>query len=279
MKLPRKLKTLYLYLKELFSSYEIFAHEVEILSILENVLRKGREFIFLNPDFILNNDQLSKLQNIIKRRLKGEPLAYILGEVYFYGIKFYIKNGVFIPRKETEHLIDAFLSLDISKGKILDLCCGCGIIGLSLKKLLPDLDVTLSDISEKAIENAQNNSLQLNLKVNIIKSNLFENIKDKFNVIISNPPYIPTKEIENLCREVREYEPRKALDGGSRGVFFYNQIFKQGKNFLVPGGYIIIELNPFLSDKVKLISEKWGFTVIKIVRDYSGYERVLVCNL
>ena len=182
-------------------------------------------------DFLKNNwmsllalaiSLIALFKDLIKARLDNKPLQYILGTTNFYGLELIVNKNVLIPRFETEELVENTKKIietkfkDISKIKILDLCCGSGAIGLALKNLFPEIDVTMSDISRSALEVAKQNSAKLNLKSEIIESNLFENIKEKYNIIVSNPPYIKVgEEIEDI---VKNNEPPLALYAGEDGL-------------------------------------------------------------
>lgn len=197
----------------------------------------------------LDIKELKKLNKYNKRNLKrienNYPIQYIIGYVNFYGNKINVNKNTLIPRYETEYLIEKTLNYikkyNFENPRILDLCTGSGAIGLTLKKELPNSRVTLSDISKKALKVAKKNQKELELSVDIVKSDLFKNLKNnKYDIIISNPPYVMTTEI--LPKEVT-YEPKLALYSGEKGINHIEQIFKEIKNYLNQRYLICLEIN------------------------------------
>lgn len=209
---------------------------------------------------------------------KDYPVQYIIGYVDFYGLKINVNEFTLIPRYETEYLIELTLKeikkMNLANPKILDLCTGSGDIGLTLKSLLPSSEVTLSDISKDALMVANKNKNELNLDVNIIESDLFKNIQGKFDVIISNPPYVMTNEI--LPKDVL-YEPHLALYSGPKGIDHIEEIFKNIKSHLNNKYLIALEINeksePDITNLIKTYFEK--NINYKFMKDLAGKTRYL----
>ena len=209
---------------------------------------------------------------------KDYPVQYIIGYVDFYGLKINVNEFTLIPRYETEYLIELTLKkikkMNLANPKILDLCTGSGAIGLTLKSLLPSSEVTLSDISKDALMVANKNKNELNLDVNVIESDLFKNIPGKFDVIISNPPYVMTN--ETLPKEVL-YEPHLALYSGPKGIDHIEEIFKNIKSHLNNKYLIALEINeksePDITNLIKTYFEK--NINYKFMKDLAGKTRYL----
>lgn len=209
---------------------------------------------------------------------KDYPVQYIIGYVDFYGLKINVNEFTLIPRYETEYLIELTLkeikNMNLANPKILDLCTGSGAIGLTLKSLLPSSEVTLSDISKDALMVANKNKNELNLDVNIIESDLFKNIPGKFDVIISNPPYVMTN--ETLPKDVL-YEPHLALYSGPKGIDHIEEIFKNIKSHLNNKYLIALEINeksePDITNLIKTYFEK--NINYKFMKDLAGKTRYL----
>ena len=209
---------------------------------------------------------------------KDYPVQYIIGYVDFYGLKINVNEFTLIPRYETEYLIELTLKeikkMNLANPKILDLCTGSGAIGLTLKSLLPSSEVTLSDISKDALMVANKNKNELNLDVNIIESDLFKNIQGKFDVIISNPPYVMTN--ETLPKDVL-YEPHLALYSGLKGIDHIEEIFKNIKSHLNNKYLIALEINeksePDITNLIKTYFEK--NINYKFMKDLAGKTRYL----
>lgn len=213
-----------------------------------------------------------RLLEIDRRLAQGEPLHYAIGEISFYGRKFSVGRGVLIPRLETELMIEKAILLAKEsfreRVKVLDLCSGSGVLGITFS-LEINSHLTMSDISDIALHYSEMNAKNLGLECyNIIKSDLFSEINESFDIIISNPPYIPTKDIEELESSVRDYEPLIALDGGDEGLDFYRRIFKDLPNYLNKGGFFMAEIGYNQGDAIKKLCED-----IEVYKDYQGHDR------
>lgn len=262
------------YLKDLEYTYPIY----ETRRILSDLLNKDLSYLVSHDEDLLDSKIENKYFEILEKRQKGIPLQYILGEEDFYGRTFKVIEGVLIPRQDTEISVKKILNI-IENNQInnmLEIGCGTGIVSISVD-LESSIDVTAVDISEKAIENTRINKEKLNSKIKIIKSDLFSNINEKFDLIYSNPPYIKSKEIENLQVEVRDYEPRLALDGGEDGLFFYRSIIKSSPEFLNHKGFLVFEIGyDEAEDICNLMKDKFE---VEVYKDLNNLDRVVVGQL
>ena len=226
----------------------------------------------------------SFFENFEKRR-RRIPLAQILGRQSFYGLDFFVNEDVLIPRADTECLVDLVLEdyADLAKQagssslNILDLCTGSGCIGISVAKHLPYQELLLVDLSEKALAMAKKNAEKhLGENVTLLQSDLLTGVRGKkFSLLLSNPPYIVSKVIPGLDREVSEYEPKMALDGGEDGLVFYRRIAKEAKAVLLPGARLYLEIGYDQGESVKDIFQKEGYEAVEVFPDLAGNPRVL----
>lgn len=227
--------------------------------------------------------QYALIQDVLKRRVNNEPLAKIFGETEFFGLKFSVNKNVLTPRQETEILVENVLKENLQNKKdveILDLCTGSGAIGITLANALKNAQVLAVDISEEALIVAENNAEKNKTKnIKFRQSDLFSGIKKhkKFDVIVSNPPYIATDEIAKLDKEVKNFDPILALDGGVDGLYFYKKIVLDAPSFLKPNGKLFLEIGYKQGAKVKKLLTQ-DFENIKIVKDYAGLPRVVVAT-
>lgn len=262
------------YLKDLEYTDPIY----ETRRILSDLLNKDLSYLVSHDEDLLDSKIENKYFEILEKRQKGIPLQYILGEEDFYGRTFKVIEGVLIPRQDTEISVEKILNV-IENNQInnmLEIGCGTGIVSISVD-LESSVDVTAVDISEKAMENTRINKENLNSKIKIIKSDLFSNINEKFDLIYSNPPYIKSCEIENLQVEVRDYEPRLALDGGEDGLFFYRSIIKSSPEFLNNKGFLVFEIgHDEAEDICNLMKDKFE---VEVYKDLNNLDRVVVGQL
>lgn len=225
-------------------------------------------------------------ENFEKRR-KRIPLAQILGRQSFYGLDFFVNEDVLIPRADTECLVDLVLEdyAELAKQgektyaekRILDLCTGSGCIGISVAKHLPYQELLLVDLSEKALAVAKKNAEKhLGGNVRLLQSDLLTEVQEKrFSLLLSNPPYIVSKVIPDLEREVSEYEPKMALDGGEDGLIFYRRIAREAKKVLLPGARLYLEIGYDQGESVKDIFQKEGYQEVEVFPDLAGNPRVV----
>ena len=262
------------YLKDLEYTDPIY----ETRRILSDLLNKDLSYLVSHDEDLLDSKIENKYFEILEKRQKGIPLQYILGEEDFYGRTFKVIEGVLIPRQDTEISVEKILNIieDNPVNNMLEIGCGTGIVSISVD-LESSIDVTAVDISEKAIENTRINKEKLNSKIKIINSDLFYNINEKFDLIYSNPPYIKSSEIENLQVEVKDYEPRLALDGGEDGLFFYRSIIKSSPEFLNNKGFLVFEIgHDEAEDICNLMKDKFE---VEVYKDLNNLDRVVVGQL
>ena len=214
----------------------------------------------------------------INERMSRRPLGYIIGEAPFYGRDFYVNEDVLIPRFDTEVLVFEALSLMHEGDRVLDLCTGSGCIPVTLALEGPaGCRIDALDISKGALAVAEKNAARHRAAVNFILSDLFENISGRYAIITANPPYIPSGVIATLMPEVRDHEPRIALDGASDGLYFYVRIAAEAKDHLEEGGHLVMEIGYDQGEAVSRILREAGYHDVRIVKDLAGLDRV-VCG-
>lgn len=243
--------------------------------ILQYLLDMTRSQIFLNKNSDLKDDVLDRFLHIQKDLNNGRPLQYAIGEWNFYGYDFIVNENVLIPRPETELLVEEILKEDLKDKKILDIGTGSGAIAISLAlENKKNLHVSACDISTEALEVARMNAEKLGAHVEFIHSDLFENIEGKFDLIVSNPPYISEEDYDKLDK-LLYYEPKKALYGGVKGYEIYEKIIDQAKSYLTDDASIFFEIG---YDQGKVVSDllrENGYHDVKILQDYGGKDRIV----
>lgn len=245
--------------------------------LIATVLNKNRAEIKLLTQ--ISRTDYKQIQRVLERRVKGEPIDKIFGKTEFYGLPFKVNKDVLTPRKETEILVENALKyIGKDKKEVLDLCTGSGAIAVSIAKN-SSAKVYASDISESALDVAKENAKLNDVKITFICSDMFSNIKKgkKFDVITCNPPYIKSDDINNLDREVKDFDPHIALDGGEDGLYFYRRLSDEFENFLAPKGIILMEIGVGQEKSVKKLFSKNKFSV-RIVKDYSGVQRIIIAE-
>lgn len=227
----------------------------------------------------VTGEQRERVSEMVKRRQSGEPLQYILGECEFMSLDFYVESGVLIPRSDTETLVEAVIEkTDENKNmKILDICTGSGCIGISTAHFRSSAYVDLIDISDKAIEIAKKNIVRNNVqsRVKVQKMDILnEYPSEKYDIVVSNPPYIETEVINTLQTEVKNHEPRLALDGGEDGLIFYRRITEIAPEILKKGGMLAFEIGYNQGKAVSALMGK-NFCDVRIIQDFSKNDRVV----
>ena len=263
--------------------------ELDARLIVCHILDLEPSQLFLRLDEELSDEVAVKLESLLRRRQSGEPVAYITGERGFYESVFKVSEATLIPRADTETLVDDAvrelrdLAGETEEIKILDLCCGTGCIGISVAKALASsfkrITLTLSDLSERALEvcraNADSLITEKNIDVSIIRSDMFNDIRETaYNAILSNPPYIRSSVIPGLEKQVR-FEPHMALDGGEDGLDFVRIIADDASRHLVPGGLLEIEIGYDQADEASLLLAQSGYSDITVLKDLGGNDRVV----
>lgn len=253
------------------------------------ILDCDRPSLYLDKNKALDRNKALLLASILKRRLFGEPLPYILGKTEFMGLEFKVTPDVLIPRQETEILVETAVnqlearSPGLGVINILEIGTGSGCIAVSLAKLLENVYITAADISEKALNIAKYNSEINNVsdKISFIQSDLFADysLRPKiYDLIISNPPYVATADIDKLQPEI-SYEPRIALDGGRDGLNFYRSIIGEAPDYLKNNGSLILEIGFDQKDAIKnLFQNSEDFEIIELVKDYNNFDRVVIAR-
>lgn len=266
---------------EEMQSAKIESYMLDSMILLRESLNFTREQVVFNPDLELTQKQTQDFFNLVARRKNREPISHIINKREFYGLDFFVNKNVLDPRPDSESLIELVLE-NVDKNKnleILEIGCGSGCLIITLLKNLPNASGVAVDISIEALEIAKKNSLthDVSSRINFVESNLFQEISQrKFDIIISNPPYIRTKDIETLSDEVRLFEPRLALDGGDDGLDFYRNIARESREFLTVAGAIFLEIGHDQKDEVEEIFAKENFKLQKIKKDLAGFQRSLM---
>lgn len=244
--------------------------------ILEEVTGIKRLSLPLSYQKELSNEQITRIREMIAKRSTHEPLQYILGYTEFYGYRIELSPAVLIPRPETEYLIEA-IHKDLSKAKrIIDIGTGSGAIAITLKKLYPQAEVVALDISQQALKLAQSNARLNGVEIKFIEANIYSEGLGKFDLIVSNPPYVTEDEYLELPVEVRKYEPQLALVGAESGLYFYRKIIELSRKILTENASIYFEIGETQALAIKDIALSYNYTNIEVIRDLAGKERVVV---
>ncbi len=272
------------------SGNEYAKYERKVL--LEHVLNVNYLYMMMNGDEQVADDKVSEYKGLIERRCGHYPLQYLLGHAHFMDYTFYVDENVLIPRNDTEILVETVNELynDITVGsltkpndntvKLLDLCCGSGCIGISLKLYHPATDLTLSDISDKALAVAKRNLDKYDIRdAKLNCGSMFEGARERYDIIVCNPPYIESRVVDTLMPEVKDYEPRLALDGGDDGLDFYKSILSVAKNYISDKGYIFFEIGYDQGESVSRLMREAGFMDTTVRKDYAEMDRVVYGHL
>ena len=248
------------------------------LIALSYILGKSKSYILLNQELELNSEQSHRLNDIINKRKKAYPLQYAIGEWEFYNLRLKVDERALIPRFETEIIVDYIIKSAMKKDRILDIGTGTGAIALSLGKHIVKSLVTGSDIEDKALSLARENKEITNISnVEFIKSDLFENIDGKFDLIISNPPYINKEDYDKLEKELY-FEPKSALYGGEDGLLFYKKIIKKAPDYLNDQGHLIFEIGYDQKEILNKLLKEQGFKSIINLRDFNDFDRFIIAQ-
>lgn len=242
--------------------------------LLEYVTGLGRADYLLDPKREIPVEQAVQYQELIQKRSLHIPLQHLTGSQEFMGLSFSVNEDVLIPRQDTEILVEEAMKYIHPGMRILDLCTGSGCILLSILKLVPQVSGVGADISEPALRVAERNRESLGVQAELIQSNLFGQVRGTYDCILSNPPYIPSHVVDTLMEEVRDHEPRQALDGREDGLYYYRRITEQSPAYLNPGGMLFFEIGYDQADAVSGLMEK-AFENIHIVKDLAGLDRVV----
>lgn len=236
----------------------------------------GMDFMTLLRDGALQvpKEQEERFFSLLSERMNHVPVQYIIGEQEFCGLTFLVRPGVLIPRPETELLAEAVFRQSAGK-RVLDMCTGSGCIAVTVAKLGEPAFVAASDASAEALAVAKENAAMQEAAVIFFRGDLFASVEGRYDIIVSNPPYIKSSVIEELMPEVREYEPRLALDGKEDGLYFYRRICKEAKDCLNPGGRLLFEIGHDQGAEVSDLLAAEGYTEIEVKKDYAGLDRMV----
>lgn len=298
--------------KHELDSLNIEEADIKLKILIEYVFKISKEKLILKYKDEINNKKVEEFRNLLKKLENGIPIQYIINNQEFMGLNFYVDEDVLIPQPDTEILVEEVIKYcnelrnnepedketnkdykeniekepiinkedkNINKKtiKILDLCTGSGIIGISIYKYLENVEIYASDISQKALNIAEKNTNLNNAKINFINSDMFENIHIKdFDIIVSNPPYIESKVIKSLSKEVQN-EPKLALDGGEDGLKFYRSILENANDYLRKNGAIFLEIGYDQKEKIEEILKSYKiYKETKCIKDFGGNNRVII---
>ena len=248
--------------------------------LLETVCKIDRTYYFMHQDDDLTEEQKQEYGLLLAKRAERVPLQYITGNQEFMGLHFTVNSNVLIPRQDTELLVEHAIELLEENWKVLDLCTGSGCIAVSIAHFgqQKNVQVTAIDVSKSALLVAKENAIQNQVQVEWLRSDLFDRISGKYQMIVSNPPYIPTKVLEGLQPEVRDFEPHLALDGQDDGYYFYREIAKEAGAYLVDGGYLLLEIGHDQAVVVSGLLKESGFIDIEVKKDLTGFDRLIHCR-
>ena len=247
--------------------------------LLADTCKIDHTFYYLHLNDDISEEELREYENIIKKRAERIPLQYITGEQEFFGLPFKVDSGVLIPRQDTETLVEEAIKNARPGMKIMDMCTGSGCILISILKNVPDVQGFGFDISKKALQIARENAKMNEVSALFEKSDLFENVTEQYDMIVSNPPYIPTGDIVSLMPEVGQYEPIEALDGMEDGLYFYRKIVMEAKNHLKEGGILLFEIGCEQGQAVSSMMNYAGFTDVRVLKDLAHNDRIVIGHL
>ena len=252
--------------------------------LLAYVLKQDKQYLVINNCKTIEKSAYILYNNIITKLINGVPLQYITNSQEFMGINFYVDENVLIPQPDTEIVVEEVINIannlqNNTKIEVLDLCTGSGAIAVALAKHITKTKIIYaSDISAKALEIAKKNAINNNIVIKFIQSDMFQKINNKFDIIVSNPPYIETKTIKVLPKEVKK-EPILALDGGQDGLNFYRKIALNAHKYLRSNGFLCLEIGYNQKDEViKILKDTNNYTNIKVIKDLSGNNRCIKAN-
>ena len=254
---------------------EIGEAQLDARLLLEEVCGTDHNTLLCHGDREVSEKEEEQYRKTIEQRAQHVPLQHILGYQDFMGLRFHVNEHVLIPRQDTEILVEEAMRYLHDGMRILDLCTGSGCILLSLLHYSNDCEGTGVDISKEALQVAALNAELLGIKADFLKSDLYEKVTGKFDLLVSNPPYIERKVIPTLMEEVREYDPYIALDGGEDGLDFYRRIIGGAQDYLKRGGQILMEIGSGQAQAVSELLREAGFKEIDVCRDFAGLDRVV----
>ncbi len=248
--------------------------------IISKVIKKPKEYLIIQEKEELEEAKILEIKNNINKIIEGYPIQYITKNQEFMGLDFFVNENVLIPQPDTEILVEEVINIskNLQQPKILDLCTGSGAIAVALKRYIETANITASDISKEALEVARINAKNHKTEIEFIEANLFNNINQEFDIVVSNPPYIKTDIIKDLSFEVQN-EPHLALDGGQDGLDFYRSIINNACKFIKVEGYLALEIGYDQKEEViELIENSNQYKEIYSKKDLAGNDRVIICK-
>ena len=281
--MPKTYNDLYLSVRRAMKAAGIESYNLEARLLVASCTGKTTEKLMADLSLYSNNEVEKKINDALQRRLTGEPIAYITGSWEFYGLPIQVDRNVLIPRMDTEILVDtakSFLKGRKMNARVLDLCCGSGCIACAIAKEMPASRVVAADISLDAVSLCRRNVMMNDLshRITCVDADATQAppmLLGTFDLIVSNPPYIPTAEIQTLDPSVRDYEPSLALDGGEDGLDFYRVITDKWRSVLRNGGALMFEVGEGQADAVKRLMLNAGFLDVDTEKDTLGIDRVV----
>ena len=256
--------------------------ETDTRLLLEYVCHTDLNTLLVHGNRTVSEEERTEFFALLEGRTERKPLQQLTGEQFFCGMAFLVNEHVLIPRQDTEIMVEEAAKRLKPGMKLLDMCTGSGCILISLLSMKDGVRGVGADISKEALKLAAKNAerlLQENRRPVLYPGNLFEALpadEEEFDMIVSNPPYIPSGEIEHLMPEVRDYEPREALDGSEDGLLFYRRIIKEGASYLKKEGFLFFEIGCGQGEAVSKLMEAAGLTEIEVIKDYAGLDRVVL---
>lgn len=264
--------------EKLLSQADIMDSKNDAWLLLSKANKMDRTYYYTHLEDELLPEQWAEYDNLLKKRAEHVPLQYIIGEQEFMGFPFHVNSSVLIPRQDTETLVEEALKLCKPGMKVLDMCTGSGCILISILKNVKDVEGTGVDISKQALNVAKENAKLNQVAATFERSDLFDQLSEEYDMIVSNPPYIPSEEIHSLMPEVAHFEPLEALDGKEDGLFFYRKIIENGKRYLRPEGVLLFEIGFDQGADVKEMLESAGFVDVRVVKDLAANDRVVIAH-
>ena len=260
---------------EILSKAGITEAPIDAWRLFENITGMDRARYIMIEEDEAPEEEKEAYRILIQKRAERVPLQYIIGEQEFMGMTFKVNSSVLVPRMDTEILVVETARKLKSGMKLLDMCTGSGCILISLMHLIEGVNGTGSDISKQALLVAKENAVNNQIPATFVCSDMFEQIEGTYDIIVSNPPYIPTAVISTLMPEVRDFEPSRALDGHEDGLYFYRTLAKQSMDYLNEGGYLFLEIGCEQAGDVTGYLTANGFTGVTVVKDLAGLDRVV----
>lgn len=267
--------------EDLLKAADIVDWKMDSWLLAEYVFNINRTIFYMNPNMSVDKNLSDKYMELMDIRASKTPLQYITNNQEFMGFDFFVNENVLIPRQDTELLVEKvveYIRTRTDEVKILDMCTGSGCIAISINRMCDNAKVFAVDLSQEALEVAKKNNELNKADVTFIHSDLFEKIQDEFDIIVSNPPYIKTEEIEVLMDEVRVHEPRMALDGDGDGLKFYKKIAIEGRQYLRKNGIMFFEIGYDQGESVPDILNINGYTDINVYKDLADNDRVVIAR-